>query len=66
MRYKQLSGYFQTDHHPDKFNKIQILSVEDLLDGKGINFAYSLFAPDTFKKATKKNTESVDQIGMEI
>lgn len=45
---------FEHEKYPNKFDKIQILTVEDLLDGKGIHFAHEMFVKDTFKIATKK------------
>ena len=47
-------GHFKHESFPNKFDKIQILTVEDLLDGKGIHFAHEMFVKDTFKTSTKK------------
>lgn len=48
------AGYFQHESYRDVFDKIQILTVEDLLDGKDINLPHIYFSKRTFKKSTKK------------
>lgn len=58
------AGYFETEHHNNKYDKIQIVTIEDLLEGRGFNFPHELFVTDTFKKATKKN--DTDQENLEL
>ena len=47
-------GYFENEHYPQKFDKIQIITVEDLLEGKDIHLPSEFFVRDTFKAAKKK------------
>ncbi len=44
------AGYFESESYPGKYDKIQILTVDDLLDGKGIALPYR---KEAFKTATK-------------
>lgn len=44
------AGYFENEHYTGRFDKIQILTVENLLDGKGISLPYRT---EAFKTATK-------------
>ncbi len=44
------TGYFESESYPGKYDKIQILTVEDLLDGSGIALPYR---KEAFKTATK-------------
>lgn len=49
--------YFHGDQHEiysNRFDEIQILTVEDLLDGKSINLPMEAFKKSVFKAATKK------------
>lgn len=66
LREAKEAGYFKHEHY-SKIDKIQIITVEDLLDGKGYNLPGKFFIEDTFKKATKKilNNDE-DQIQMNI
>jgi len=59
-------GYYETDHFRSKIDKLQIITVEDLLDGKGINFPVQLYKPETFKAATKKLDSELDQFKLKI
>ncbi len=44
------AGYFESESYPGRYDKIQILTVEDLLDGRGIALPYR---KEAFKTATK-------------
>ncbi len=44
------AGYFESESYPGRYDKIQILTVEDLLEGKGIALPYR---KEAFKSATK-------------
>ena len=44
-------GHFESEYYMGKFDKIQVLTVEDLLDGRGIALPYR---KEAFKTATKK------------
>jgi len=52
-------GYYNKDMWQDRFDKIQIITVEDLLNGEGVKFP--LPASGTFKDAPKKLTEKKTQ-----
>ncbi len=51
-------GYYMENHYQNKYDKLQILSVEDILDNKKINVPS--FIPTTFKSAKReiKNTNN--------
>lgn len=57
-------GVFTDDFGNTYSDKIQIISVEDLLEGKRPQIPQSKF--ETFKKAEKKSTDTDTQIEMEI
>ncbi len=44
------AGCFESESYPGRYDKIQILTVEDLLDGRGIDLPYR---KEAFKTATK-------------
>jgi len=48
-------GYLEPERYKSTYDKIQILTVENLLDGEGIKFPFKLYQEETFKKATKKD-----------
>jgi site-specific DNA-methyltransferase (adenine-specific) len=48
-------GYYREDIYQKRFGKIQILTVEDLLNGHGINMPYSTVS--VFKKSVNKATK---------
>ncbi len=49
LREAKLQGNFQSEYFHDRFDKIQIISVEDLLDGKDIHLPSEFFVKDTFQ-----------------
>ena len=51
-------GYFEQTFYGDRFDKIQILTVEHILDDRGVEFPDS--RKMTFKKAVRKIEESKD------
>lgn len=53
-------GYYDSDTWGDRFDKIQIVTVEDLLNGDGVNCPTSTVG--TFKTANKKRTKGGDQL----
>jgi site-specific DNA-methyltransferase (adenine-specific) len=55
-------GYFYPELWQNRFDKIQILTVEDILDGKGINLPLEAHRTTTFKKATKSLTPDGEQV----
>lgn len=54
-------GYFDEKHFGTRIDKIQILTVEDLLDGKEINLPMGLYKKTTFKSATVKSQKEKNQ-----
>jgi DNA modification methylase len=54
-------GYFDEKHFGTRIDKIQILTVEDLLDGKEINLPMGLYKKTTFKSATVKSQKEQNQ-----
>ncbi len=50
QREAKQAGHFESESYPGRYNKIQILTVEDLLDGRGIALPYR---KEAFKTATK-------------
>ncbi|MEZ5083972.1 MAG: site-specific DNA-methyltransferase [Bacteroidales bacterium] len=52
-------GYFRREYFDTKFDKIQILTVEDLMDGKQPNLPQ--FEQTTFKTSKKESTNKPDQ-----
>lgn len=50
-------GYFDEKHFGTRINKIQILTVDDLLDGKEINLPMGLYKQTTFKSAETKKKD---------
>ncbi len=54
LREAKAEGYFENEHYSGRFDKIQIITVEDLLEGKDIHLPSEFFVRETFKKATKK------------
>lgn len=54
-------GYFDEKHFGTRIDKIQILTVEDLLDGKEINLPMGLYKKTTFKSATAKSEKETNQ-----
>jgi site-specific DNA-methyltransferase (adenine-specific) len=57
-------GQFTDDYNNTHCDKIQVISVEDLIEGKRPVIPQSVF--ETFKKAEKKSTGSDTQIKMEL
>ena len=55
-------GYFDEKHFGTRIDKIQILTVDDLLEGKEINLPVGLYKKTTFKEASVKETKSDDQV----
>lgn len=55
-------GYYDHDVWGDKFDQIQIITVEDLLNGDGVNVPTS--SVSTFKTAAKKETEGDEQLDL--
>ncbi len=53
-------GYFDEKHFGNRIDKIQIITVEDLLNGKEVYLPNHFYVKDTFKTATKK-TDSEDK-----
>jgi len=56
-------GYFENEYHTNRYDKIQIITVEDLLDGKEINLSDAIFEKNTFKKAEKKTVDDTHTQG---
>ncbi len=54
-------GYFDEKHFGNRIDKIQILTVEDLLDGKEINLPMGMYKKTTFKEASVKEENLNDQ-----
>ena len=50
-------GYYRKDHWGDKFDKMQILTVEQLLDGESIKFPLT---QTTTVKTAEKKIETLD------
>jgi site-specific DNA-methyltransferase (adenine-specific) len=59
-------GYFEHENYQNKYDRIQILTVEDLLDGEGIHFAHEMFVKDTFKRATNKSDSKTEQEKLDL
>ncbi len=57
------TGYFESESYPGKYDKIQILTVEDLLDGSGIALPYR---KEAFKTATKNLDYVEDEPMLEL
>jgi len=57
-------GQFTDDYNNTYCDKIQIISIEDLLEGKRPLIPQSKF--ETFKKAEKKSNEKDTQIKFEM
>lgn len=57
-------GQFVDDYGNSYCNKIQLISVEDLLEGKRPQIPASKF--ETFKKAEKKSTDTDTQVKLEL
>lgn len=55
-------GYFDERHFGTRIDKIQILTVDDLLEGKEINLPVGLYKKTTFKEASKKESAPDDQV----
>ncbi|MEW6506360.1 MAG: DNA methyltransferase [Bacteroidota bacterium] len=55
-------GYFDEKHFGNRIDKIQILTVDDLLEGKEINLPVGLYKKTTFKEASKKESTPDDQV----
>jgi len=53
------AGYYRPDLFKQKYDKIQIITVEDLLENKGINLPDSTIG--LFKKAEKTETTDAKQ-----
>ena len=47
-------GYFENEHFKNKFDKIQIITVEDLLEGRDIHLPSNSLSGKHLKSATKK------------
>lgn len=62
LREAKLQGHYNKERFLDKFPKLQILTVEDLMDGQEIKMP--TLELTTFKKATKKDEVKQDQIGL--
>jgi len=52
-------GYFDETHYKNRIDRIQIISVEELLEGKGINLPTLLYEKTTFKSAKKTLKEGI-------
>jgi DNA modification methylase len=60
-------GYFYKELWESRYDKIQILTVEDILDGKGINLPMEqAHKKTTFKTATKSLTPNGEQLDIDI
>ena len=54
------AGYYETEY--GKFEKIQILTVEDLFDGKRPHMPW--IDPSVFKKAKREKTEKQNELDL--
>jgi site-specific DNA-methyltransferase (adenine-specific) len=57
------AGYYETEHY-DKFPKIQILTVEEILAGKTISYPH--FNAATFKRAERQSKSKAEQHGFDF
>lgn len=58
------AGSFRSDFYDRSFARIQILTIEDLLSGKQID--YPRVVDSTFKKAPKSKSPKAEQLGLEV
>jgi site-specific DNA-methyltransferase (adenine-specific) len=57
-------GFYESPGWGEKYPKLQILTIEDLLEGKGIEMPPIGQVNVTFKKAPKSNRDSASQPGL--
>ena len=50
-------GHFDESNYGKRIDKIQIMTVEDLLDGKEINLPFGLYKKNTFNHVSEKKEE---------
>ncbi|MCL4550747.1 MAG: restriction endonuclease [Bacteroidetes bacterium] len=50
-------GHFDESNYGKRIDKIQIITVEDLLDGKEINLPFGLYKKNTFNHVSEKKEE---------
>ncbi len=61
LKESKQQGYFDEKNFGTRIDRIQILTVEDLLDGKEINLPMGLYKKTTFKSATVKSQKEQNQ-----
>lgn len=65
MRREVASGGFYTSHSWNKkYPRLQILTIAELLEGKGIDYPPSKHVNVTFKKAPKLKTQAAEQLSL--
>lgn len=60
------SGFFKSEVWAKEYPRLQILTVEELLSGKEVQYPPSQQVNATFKKAPKVETESGEQTGLQF